>query len=114
MPTRPGARGDAFRLRLALAFLGVALAAVALLADLVAARRITRPVAKLIAVTQAMTAEDRSAWAGPVRALPSCASWRPRSTRWPHAGPAGTDPPQPRRRCRPRAARPDRGVAGRA
>ena len=32
MPTRPGARGDAFRLRLALAFLGVALAAVALLA----------------------------------------------------------------------------------
>src|SRR5438067_1459482 len=32
------------------------------------ARRITRPVAKLIAVTRAMTAGDRSARAGPVRA----------------------------------------------
>ena len=32
------------------------------------ARRITRPVARLIAVTRAMTAGDRSARAGPVRA----------------------------------------------
>jgi methyl-accepting chemotaxis protein len=43
-------------------------ALLALVTGLVAARRITRPVAKLIAVTRAMTAGDRSARAGPVRA----------------------------------------------
>ena len=43
-------------------------ALVALVTGLVAARRITRPVAKLIAVTRAMTAGDRSARAGPVSA----------------------------------------------
>lgn len=39
-----------------------------MLAGLVAARRITRPVANLIAVTRAMTARDHSARAGPIRA----------------------------------------------
>ena len=42
-------------------------ALLALVTGLVAARRITRPVAKLIAVTRAMTAGDRSARAGPVQ-----------------------------------------------
>ena len=43
-------------------------ALLALVTGLVVARRITRPVASLIAVTRAMTAGDRSARAGPVRA----------------------------------------------
>jgi two-component system sensor histidine kinase BaeS len=43
-------------------------ALLALLAGLAVARRITRPVATLIAVTRAMTAGDRAARAGPVRA----------------------------------------------
>ena len=41
-------------------------ALLALVTGLVAARRITRPVAKLIAVTRAMTAGDRSGRAGPL------------------------------------------------
>ena len=48
-------------------------ALLALVTGLVAVRRITRPVAKLIAVTRAMTAGDRSARAGP-RPLPGCAT----------------------------------------
>ena len=43
-------------------------ALLALVTGLLAARRITRPVAKLIAVTRAMTAGDRSARAAPIRA----------------------------------------------
>jgi len=43
-------------------------ALLALTAGLVAARRITRPVARLMAVTRAMTAGDRTARAGPVHA----------------------------------------------
>ena len=42
-------------------------ALLALVTGLVVARRITRPVARLIAVTRAMTAGDRSARAGLVR-----------------------------------------------
>jgi two-component system, OmpR family, sensor histidine kinase BaeS len=43
-------------------------ALLALLAGLAVARRITRPVATLIGVTRAMTAGDRAARAGPIRA----------------------------------------------
>ena len=43
-------------------------ALLALLTGLVVARRITRPVARLLTVTRAMTAGDRAARAGPIRA----------------------------------------------
>ena len=58
-------------------------ALLALLTGLAVARRITRPVIRLIAVTRAMAAGDRTARVGEIRAAASCASWRPPSTRWP-------------------------------
>src|SRR5690242_23455 len=90
-------------------------ALVALLTGLAVARRITRPVTRLIAATRAMAAGDRTARVGEIHAAGSCASWRPPSTRWlaPWTGrsrSAGTWSPTSPTSCAPRSPSSRRGT----
>ena len=99
-----GGADDSLRIALLRAIAGAAglAALLALLTGLAVARRITRPITRLIAVTRAMDGGDRAARAGAIRATRRAARAggrvRPHGR---HAGPGGPDPPRRGGRRRP-------------